>query len=220
MSQKSAEKTGLALDRSGVTVRRIVQVLQLQEGLVGKAMILEVAPHILHRIDFRRIRREPFVAPVLHGTNRLLGLEGFVRTQSIPHQHNRSANMAMQLTQKPDDRRRIEILIRMETKPKREASAIGRNAHGRDGRNLAMGTGSGPHKRRLTTGSPGSANERRHEESAFVDENQPGFQSRGFFLMRGHSSLIQRATSSSLRSTARRAGFWQLQPIECKRRPT
>jgi hypothetical protein len=48
------------------------------------------------------------------------------------------------------------------------------------------------------------------------DKDEGSVQSPGFFLMRGQSFFSQVWTASSSRSTARRWGFWGLQPSRCR----
>jgi hypothetical protein len=53
---------------------------------------------------------------------------------------------------------------------------------------------------------------RRHGESGFVLEDEPGSTHHRESSAQGHTSLTQPATASSSRSMARRAGTWQDQP--------
>ena len=75
-------------------------------------------------------------------------------------------------------------------------------------------------KRRLPPRRPGLTDARNQEEARLVDEDEVGTQPRGFFLMRGHSSLFQRSIASAFRSNARRSGFWWLKPSAWSSRPT
>ena len=58
------------------------------------------------------------------------------------------------------------------------------------------------------------------EEARFVGEDDVGAQPRSVFFTRGHSFFFQRSISASLRSKARRSGFWGLQRKLCINRPT
>jgi hypothetical protein len=49
-------------------------------------------------------------------------------------------------------------------------------------------------------------------EARLVEEPEPGLQPLGFFLIRGQWAFFQRVIARSLRSLARRAGRWRLQP--------
>lgn len=219
MFEEGSEQFGAALDRAGMTVRRVGQIFEFEPGLVTKTMILEVTPSIFHGVELRRVGGKPLATPARHGADCLLGLGGLVRTQTIPDHDQRARNVATQLAQELHDAVGVETAIGMEPKPKREPPPVGRNPQRGNGRNLAMGSRPPAQERRLAAWGPGASHERCHEKAAFVDENQPRFQTGGFFLMRGQSCLSQRAISCSLRSAARRTGRWQLQPIAWRRRP-
>ena len=72
----------------------------------------------------------------------------------------------------------------------------------------------------LAARSPGAPYRRNQEEPGFVDKGDMGAQPRGVFFMRGQSRCFHSAMASSLRWSARRSGFWQLQPSEWSSRPT
>ena len=67
--------------------------------------------------------------------------------------------------------------------------------------------------RRLTSHSPCGMTHRSHLKPRLVLENQGRAEARDFFLIRGHSSFIQRCISFSSRSAALRCGFCQERPI-------
>src|SRR5688572_6103619 len=75
-------------------------------------------------------------------------------------------------------------------------------------------------ERGLSPRRPGLVDARNQEEARLVDEDEVGTQPRDFFLMRDHSSRFQRSIASSLRSRARRSGFWCVKPSACSKRPT
>ncbi len=61
---------------------------------------------------------------------------------------------------------------------------------------------------RLSARGPRLVHTRDQEEARLVDENDVGAQPRSFFFTRGQSLRFQRLIRSSLRSKARRSGFW------------
>jgi hypothetical protein len=65
----------------------------------------------------------------------------------------------------------------------------------------------------LTSHSPCGMTHRSHLKPRLVLENQGRAESGDFFLIRGHSSFIQRCISFSSRSAALRCGFCQERPI-------
>jgi hypothetical protein len=58
------------------------------------------------------------------------------------------------------------------------------------------------------------------EEPGFVDEDDVGRQPCGVFFTAGHTVRFHSAMAVSSRSTARRSGFWWLQPNWCRSLPT
>jgi hypothetical protein len=64
---------------------------------------------------------------------------------------------------------------------------------------------------RLPSGGPGPAHVGDEQKAALIDEDEMGATSCGVFLSVA-SVLFHRAMAASSRSTARRSGFWQLQP--------
>jgi hypothetical protein len=73
---------------------------------------------------------------------------------------------------------------------------------------------------RLAHGAPRLPDRRDQEEARFVDKNEMGCQPRGFFFTRGQTDRFHSAMATSLRSMARRSGFWWLQPIWWRSLPT
>src|SRR5512139_3121628 len=67
--------------------------------------------------------------------------------------------------------------------------------------------------RGLSDRAPGLTNGRNQEEARFIDKNEVGCQPCGVFFTRGQTDRFHAAMAASLRSTARRSGFWWLQPI-------
>ncbi len=77
-----------------------------------------------------------------------------------------------------------------------------------------------PHDRRLSFRRPGPHQRGDQLEAALVREDDVGTQPRGVFFTSGQVSRLHRSMASSSRSSARRSGFWQLQPNARIRRPT
>lgn len=76
------------------------------------------------------------------------------------------------------------------------------------------------HHRSLAHRAPRLPNGGDQEEPGFVDKDDVGRQPRGVFFTAGHTVDFHSAMAASLRSTARRSGFWWLQPNWCRSLPT
>lgn len=87
---------------------------------------------------------------------------------------------------------------------KDQETAVGGNA--RYGRQLGPRR-SVKNNRCLAFGSPCLDTGRNQPETGLVGEDEGGFESAGFFLMRGHSFLTHRLMAASFLSLARAAGF-------------
>src|SRR6266700_3092877 len=115
---------------------------------------------------------------------------------------------------------RVDVLVweKAEVEVKSVATRRhGQRAHTRD---LLTGPAALIEDGGLAARSPGATHQRGHQKAGFIEENQMRLQPAGFFLMRGHSFLTQRWISRSLRSTARRSGFWGLQSRARNKRQT
>ena len=76
------------------------------------------------------------------------------------------------------------------------------------------------HNRCLSHRTPGLMDRGDQEETRFVDKDEVGCQPCGVFFTRGQTDRFHSAMAASLRSKARRSGFWWLQPIWCRSLPT
>jgi len=74
--------------------------------------------------------------------------------------------------------------------------------------------------RSLSDWAPCLANGRNQEEARFVNKDKVGRQPCGVFFTRGQTDRFHSAIAVSLRSMARRSGFWWLQPIWWRSLPT
>lgn len=148
------------------------------------------------------------------GTDRI----PLVNAPVVPHEDDRSSEMPKQVSKEGADLGVLDVLG-VEAGVQAEASTAG--AH-RDAGDHGDSIPPLPvvEERRLAAWRPGLADARNQEKARLVDEDEVGTQPRGFFLMRGHSSRFQRSIASSLRSKARRSGFWCVKPSACRRRPT
>jgi hypothetical protein len=138
---------------------------------------------------------------------------------TIPYDDDGIGKLLEKVFQKSSHQVTIDIGVGMKTEEKTKATSARVYAEGCNDGYLLVETSLMIQPRSLPAGTPGPADERRHHDATFVDEDQPGFQPGRFFLMRGHSTLTHCLIFSSSRSTARRSGFWGLHPSAWRRRP-
>jgi len=144
----------------------------------------------------------------------LLGDSCAVGLQAVPDQDGRAGQLLAEHTKETDHGLRVDVGVGVKTEIELYCVARGRNTERGDHRHFLVGSRALPENRRFTTRAPRPPHQRRHQYAALIDENEPCLQARGFFLMRGQCVLTQPSMKSSSRSTARRAGFWGLQPKE------
>lgn len=194
----------------------IGQLFQVVRGEVGQRFLFKPTPKIFHRIKFRCIRGEETDMNPWRFVDKLSNLFSSMGQESIPDNNGRVFNLLVQLVKESSHIQGIEVAARKQAKVKLYTCSFRRNTQRRYGRNFFVGAGSLRQDRCISTRPPGSANDGGHKQAAFVYEDYKGFQPCRFFLIRGHSSFIQRRISFSLRSLAIRWGFCGVQPSECR----
>ena len=141
-----------------------------------------------------------------------------VRRPAVPQEVDVPAQMPEQVLQEAADLLLSDVL-EVELEVEVEPPPLRTDGDRRDGRD-AIATIEVPDDRGLTDRRPGLGDCRSQEEARFIGEDDVGTQPRGVFFTSGQVSRFQRSIASSSRSSARRSGFWQLQPSERIRRPT
>lgn len=192
--------------------------IHIGAGEVGERIGLEIAPHILDRIQLRGVRREIELKPI-HYVEGDLGSEAAMDLGAIPHQQQRLTKVAGELLEEAQHCGGIEVRIDQQLKVQAHLAPVGADTQGGDRRDLLEVAATMPEHWSLPAPAPGATHYRKQEQPAFVDENQPSAQPPGFFLIRGQSCLIQRWMPSSFRSKARRLGRCGVQPSERSKRP-
>jgi hypothetical protein len=143
-----------------------------------------------------------------------------VRTGAVPDDQQIPPQLPQQLTEKIEGPIGVDVPVRVQAEVQVKLVASRRHHQRSNTRDLLVRAAPLLENRGVATRGPGPANQRSHQKAGFVHENQVRPQPAGFFLMRGHSFLIQRRISRSLRSTARRSGFCGLHPRARNKRQT
>ena len=193
------------------------ELAELVRATVGQGVV-RLAPDPFIRVEFWGIRRE-----TLQMKARVLATEvsdrfTFVRFAVVPDDEDMTAQVAKQIAQELAHLHLPDVLA-MQLEVQADPSAMGAHCQRRDSGNLVVFVGV-PGERRLTIWPPGPTDGRDQEEAGFVDEGDMGAQPRGVFFTRGESRRFHSSMAASFRCVARRSGFWQLQPSECRSRPT
>ena len=139
--------------------------------------------------------------------------------ETIPQQDDGARKVPLQVLKERDDARAVDVAVGMETEGEAHPAPGWRNAQGGDGRHFLMAPRTLQQDGRGVAGPPAAPHHRSHEKARFVEENEPGVQPHGFFLIRGQVFFTHPRIFSSSRSTARRWGRCGLQPRARRSRP-
>lgn len=176
-------------------------------------MRFEMPPHILDRIEFGRVSRQPFdhEAPV-GGSHIVFDQQAAMDRRAIPDDQDFTGNMSLEMAQKLDDLKAFNAAgMNLKIKPPERQAADDRKAFPVEG--LVQYRG-------LPTGCPGACPCRAGAQPAFVNKDNGSPLLPGLFFNVGQSVRCQRRIAFSSRSTARRSGRWQLKPLAPSKRQT
>lgn len=216
MINKRTKEILLPLNTTAASSGIIGQLLYVIRREVGQWLLFKPTPKVFHRVKFRSIGWKEIDVNAWRLTEKLTDLFSSMRQEAIPDNDNGGFELPLQLTNKRPHMRGIKVIILKEPEIKPYALSFRRDAQRRYYRNFLVRASSLKQDRRSPSWRPGSADDRSHKQPTFVYEDNKGFKPRCFFLMRGHSSFIQRLISFSSRSLAIRWGFCGVQPSECR----
>lgn len=194
----------------------IGQLLQIVRRKVGQWLLFKPTPKVFHGIKFWSIRWKETDVNIWLLVEKLSNLFSSMRQEAIPDDEGGGFELPSQLAKEVPNMRSIEVIVRKKPEIKPYTFSLRRDTQRRYCRNFLVRASSLKQDRGIPPRRPSSTNERRHKQTAFVYEDNKGFKSCCFFLMRGHSSFIQRLISFSSRSLATRWGFCGVQPRECR----
>ena len=181
------------------------------EDIVGcevwEFAILQVVPQVFDRIQFRGIRRKSFQSQprviMLYLTDGI----ALVHRTAVPDDGHRTTQMAKKIAKEVSRPFGIDKLLRVAPPIQPEATTARRDRQcGGDRNPVVMRTfdfqdGSFPARRQR------ASHQRRHQEAAFVDQDDMGTPTPRTFFICGHFSRSHRRTSRSFRLYDRTMGF-------------
>lgn len=210
-------------DAGGVVVfagqrgrRRLFEFGDVVRTEVGQIVTFRVGPQRFHRVEFRGVGREELDVKIGNGRQVIVEEGGTVRAQTIPQQYDGAAEVPPHLFQHGDNHRVVDRVFRLQIVVTTQSTTLRRDGQDPDRRDPRVMHQAMSQVRRLSTGSPGLLHEWDHRKAAFVPENEGGFQSADFFLIRGQSTWTQCSIAASSRSRDRRSGFCRVQPNDFK----
>lgn len=181
-------------------------------GLAVGQLSLGPAPHTLVRVQFGSVRGEVLQMQARHPLEERAHEGAAVDVGAIKQHDHGAAKMTKQVAQERHDVGRVEVLVQLAAEVEPAPTPVGAEREGGKDRDAVVLLPVAQ-QRGLAAWSPGAPHARRQLESRFVQEDEVGAQPRGVFFTRGQSRFFQRSIAASSRSSARRSGFWALQPI-------
>ena len=170
-------------------------------------------PHILDRIKFRRVSRQPFDDEATFGGGHIVFDQHTpVDWCAIPDDQHFPRNMAPNMAQKLDDLETFDAAgMNLEIEPPESQAPDDRKAFPVKGFMQHRG---------FSAWSPSAGSRGAGAQPAFVNKDDGSPLLPGLFFNAGHSVRCQRRIFFSSRSTARRSGRWQLKPLAPSKRQT
>lgn len=181
-------------------------------GLAVGQVVLGPPPHALVGIELGRVRGEVFETKARVTREQSAHDRAAVDVGAVEQHVDGAAKMTKQVAQERHDVGRMEVLVQLAAEVQAAATPAGAEREGGKGRDTVVLLPVAQ-QGRVATWRPGAPYARRQLVSRFVKEDEVGSQPRGAFFTRGQSRFFQRSIAASSRSSARRSGFWALQPI-------
>ena len=210
------------------TGRRVAQACQFSKDLPGQFVEIigpavgqrpfRLAPNPFVRIQFGSVAGKILDVKTRVAVQQAANLPTLVDLAVVPKQDDMAGQMPQEMSQKGADFRSANVLP-MEPIVEGDLMAFGTDRQRGNQRHFAVPIAVSC-DRRPTPGRPRPADGSEQQEARFVNEDEVGAQVQSPFFMRGHSSRFHCSIRSSLRSRARRSGFWQLHFRRWRRRPT
>ena len=193
------------------------EVRRIMRYEVRQFAMLRVTPSRLDRVQFGRVGGQPLDSDVFEAR----GGEPFgsraMHGPAIPTDDQGLPPLTAKLFHEGNDLVGANVAL-VNLKRRADMTPGGRE---RDRSNHAQSVVPvpGPLHGRFAARSPGAAIHGLKLKPGFIDKNNTGAASTGFFLIRDQSSCRHRSTASGSCSRATRRGFWGEKPRSCSTRP-
>lgn len=218
MDEEGIQEGGFSLQGPSVAAGGACEGRQIEMRRVGQRIGFQVAPGELDRIQIGGISRQEIGLGIRARGQELSGSAGAMGVEAIPQQQPGSWEFAIEVAQKRQHVPGLDVGVgvKAEIKPPLVAALAQDGNHG----NFLVMHAALQQQGRLSARRPTAANQRSHQEAAFIEKDQPGIQLAGFFLTADQVERIHWRTVFSSRSMARRCGFWGVKPKAWSRRQT
>jgi len=199
--------------------RRADRSFQLR-GVVGhkvrQVAVFRVAPSRFDRVEFRSVGWQPLELDVSEaGFGNAFGGRA-MNLPPVPADDQRPRKLLSQLPHESDDFIGTNVVV-VDLERGADPSPHRRECDGADDAQAVVAI-PGSLDGSFAARSPGAAIDGLQAKPGFVEKNNAGALSAGFFLMRGQSCRRQRSTAAASCSRATRRGFCGEKPRSCKMR--
>lgn len=180
--------------------------------------LLEMVPDAFVGVQFRSVRREGHQMQTARASekflHRIAAMDG-----SVVQQHDQMTTDLTQEMPQEDGHLFAPNVVLVELAVQRAMESPGADGDSGDSGDAVVGIPM-MHDGGLSDRTPRLAYGRDQEEPGFIDKQDVGRQPCGVFFTAGQTDRFQAAIATSLRSTARRSGFWWLHPAWWRSLPT
>jgi len=150
------------------------QVDGVRGSVVGELVPLEIVPHLLDRIEIRRVSRQILYVEPRKRLLQVIHLAAAVHVAAVHDDDDLATQMLEEFAEEPDDSRRLEEIVEERAEVKAEMLPERRERQSRNQRDFVTLFGFDLQNRRFALGRQGAANEWREQQAALVEENQMG----------------------------------------------
>lgn len=159
----------------------IIELGDVDRREVGQFAVLQPGPDILHRVVVRRPRRQHFQVQAAVLPKELSDDRPLVVVAAIPNDDDLAAEVLQKIPEKRDDFVCREEAIRIRGKVEAESLSGGRDTHPADDGDFVPMSAIGVEHRSLADDRPSSPYDGIEKQARFVDQNEVGVGSAGFF---------------------------------------
>jgi hypothetical protein len=163
MFNKGTKKGLFSLDGTTMAPGGRSERIDIKEGPIGQRVHLQIAPDILHRIEFRSIGWKEVIREPWCISDEGLNLLGAMGQQAIPYQNNWAVQLPNEMTKKLYYQTGIDVYIRMQAKIEMNTIPSGRDAESGNRRNFLVRSGALVQHRSVPSRMPTAANQRSHQ---------------------------------------------------------
>jgi len=173
-------------------------------------LFFDMVPDPFIGIQLRGIGRERNQMQPASMREKLLDRWAAMDSSVVQQHHQMPTNLAQQMPQKKNDFFSGDVVL-IKLTIQRAVKPVGTHSNSRDSGDAIMPVPVGQ-DRCPAHRTPRLMDRRDQEEAGFINEDEVGFQPCGVFFTAGQTFRFQSSMTNSLRSIARRSGFWWLHP--------